>query len=105
MFSPELIRVNSLIKTARSAFSKNRAERGLFLRRQLQNFENIVARQKEHFRVFLAIFLVAQHSPKRGVLVLKNSLASCQQCRHSVEPRALTCHFKHSDLIAWSLLS
>ena len=46
-----------------------------------------------------AVFLLA------GVLVRKNSLASCQRCRHSVEPRALTCTFKHSDLIAWSLLS
>ena len=63
------------------------------------------ARQRKHFRVLLAIFLVAQLSPKRGVLVHKNSLASCQWCGHSVEPRALTCPFKHGDLIAWSLLS
>jgi len=40
-----------------------------------------------------------------GVLVHKNSLASCQRCRHSVEPRALTCPFKQSNLSAWSLLS
>jgi len=51
------------------------------------------------------MFLVAQLSPKRGILVHKSSLASCQPCRHSVEPRNLTCPFKHSDLIAWSLLS
>jgi len=71
-----------------------------------QNFENmtLVARRREHFQGFLAIFLVAQLSPKRGVLVQKNSLASCQRCRHSVEPRTLTCSFKHCDLIAWSLL-
>ena len=82
-------------------------ERGCFLRRQLRNFENVtlVARRRKHFRGVLAIFLVAQLSPKRGVLVHKNSLASCQQCRHSVEPRALTCPVKHSDLSAWSLLS
>ena len=79
-----------------SAVLKNRAERSFFL--------TLVARWREHFRVFLEIFLVAQLSPKRGVLVYKNSLASCQQCCHSVEPRALTCPFKHSDLIAWSLL-
>jgi len=54
---------------------------------------------------FWAIFLFAQLSPKRGVLVHKNSLAFCQRCRHSIESRALTCPFKHSDLIAWSLLS
>jgi len=65
----------------------------------------LLARQRKHFRVLLAMFLVAQLSPKRGVLVHKNSLASRQRCRHSVEPRALTCLFKHSDLIAWSLLS
>jgi len=65
----------------------------------------LVARRREHFRVFLPTLLVAQLSSKRGVLVHKNSLASCQRCRRSVEPRALTCPFKHSDLIAWSLLS
>jgi len=76
------------------------------LRRQPRNFENttLVARRREHFWFFLAIFLVAQLSPKRGVWVHENSLASCQRCRHSVEPRALTCPFKHSDLIAWSIL-
>jgi len=65
----------------------------------------LVARRREHFRVLLTIFLVAQLSPRRGVLVHKNSLTSCKRCRHSVEARALTCPFKHSDLIAWSLLS
>ena len=54
----------------------------------------LVARRKEHFQGFWAIFLVAQLSPKRGILVNKNSLASCRRCRHSVEPRALTCPFK-----------
>ena len=83
MFGPGLIRINWLI---------NRAERGFFLRRQLQIFENMtfVARQRVHFRGFLAIFLVAQLRPKRGVLIHKNSLASYQRCSHSVEPRALT---------------
>ena len=76
-------------------------------RRQPRNFENmtLVARRRQHFQGFLALFLVAQLFPKRGVLVDKNSLASCQRCSHSVEARALTCPFKHSDLIAWSLLS
>ena len=63
------------------------------------------AYQQWRKQLVLAIFLVAQLSLKRGVLVHKNLLASCQRCRHSVEPRALTCLFKHSDLIAWSLLS
>ena len=49
-----------------------------FLRHQPRNFENMisVARRREHFWGFLAIFLVSQLSPKRGVLVHKNSLAS-----------------------------
>ena len=78
-----------------------------FLRHQPRNFDNVrlVAHRRKHFRDFLAIYLVAQLSPKRGILVHKNSVASCQRCRHSVEPRALTCPFKQSDLIAWSLLS
>jgi len=77
------------------------------LRRQPRNFENVtvVARRKEHFWGFLAIFLVAQLPPKRGVLVQKNSLACYQRCRHSVEPRALTCPFKQSNLSAWSYLN
>jgi len=37
--------------------------------------------------------------------VHKNSLASCQRYRHSVDSRALTCPFKQSNLSAWSLLS
>jgi len=78
-----------------------------FLWRQPRNFENVtsVARQRDHFWDFWAIFLVAQLPPKRGVLVNKNSLASCQRYRHSVEPRARTCPFKQSNLSAWSLLS
>jgi len=108
MFGPELIWINALInqliKTARSAVSKNYAERGFFLRCQPRNFGNVtlVARQRVHFRGFLAIFLVVQLPPKRGVLANKNSLASYQRCSHSVEPRALTCPFKQSNLSAWS---
>ena len=62
----------------------------MFLRRQPRNRENVtlVARRRVHFRFFLAISLVAQLPPKRGVLVHKNSLASYQRCSHSVEPRA-----------------
>ena len=65
---------------------------------------DISSASERAFPGFLAIFLVAQLSLKRGVSVQKNSLASSQRCRHSVEPRALTCPFKHSDLIAWSIL-
>jgi len=85
---------------------KNRAEHGFIFAASAAKFLNmtLVARRREHFQVFLAVFLVAQLSPKRGVLVHKNLLASCQRCRHSVEPRTLTCPFKQSDLIAWSLL-
>jgi len=75
-----------------------------FLRRQPRNFENVtlVARRSVHFRGVLAIFLVDQLPSKTGVLVHKNSLASYQQCSHSVEPRALTCPFKQNYLSAWS---
>ena len=74
------------------------------MRRQPRNLENmtLVARRRVNFRVFLAIFLVAQLHPKRGVLVHKNALASYQRCRHSVEPRALTGPFKQSNRSAWS---
>ena len=42
-------------------------------------FENVtlVARRREHLRIFLEIFPVAQLSPKRSLLVHKNSLAAC----------------------------
>jgi len=53
------------------------------------------------FRVFLAIVLVDELPPKRGVSVHKNSLASRQQCRHRVELRALMCPFKQSNPSAW----
>ena len=58
MFGPEIIQINESIKIAWSAFLKDRAERG---------FENLtlVARWREHFRIFLAIFLLAQLSPKK----------------------------------------
>jgi len=80
--------MNELINSnrAKRGFKNPRGARFLFLRRQPQIFENttLVARQTEHFRGFWAIFLVAQISPKRGVLLHKNSLASCPRCRHSV---------------------
>jgi len=56
-------------------------------------------------RAFPGVFLVAQLPQNRQVLVKKNSLASCQRCRHSVESRALTFSFKQSNLSVWSLLS
>jgi len=69
----------------------------------MRNFENVtlVAHRRVHFRVFLAIFAVAQLPPETSVLVHKNSLASYNWCSHSVEPRALTCPFKQSNLSAW----
>jgi len=82
-------------------------EARFLLRRQTRNFENVtlVARQREHFCMFLVIILVAQLPTKRGVLVHKNSLASCQWCCHSVEPRALMCPFNQFKLRASSLSS
>ena len=82
-------------------------EARFLLRRQTRNFENVtlVARQREHFCMFLVIILLAQLPTKRGVLVHKNSLASCQWCCHSVEPRALMCPFIQFKLRASSLSS
>ena len=40
------------------------------------------------------------NSLQRGVLVHKNSLASFQQCRHGIKPRALTCPCTQSNLSA-----
>ena len=76
-------------------------------RRQPRNYENVTseARRRKHFRLFLCHFFGCSTPSKRGVLVHKNSLAFCQRCRHSVEPRAVTCPFKQSNLSAWSLLS
>jgi len=51
-----------------------------------------------------AFFWLLNFLQKR-CFIHKNSLASCQRCRHSVEPRALTCPFKQSNLSFWSLLS
>jgi len=92
IFGPELIRINWFIKTVRSA-----------VWRRPRNFKNVtlVARRRRHFRGFWAILWVAQLPQKKSVIVHKDSLASCQRCRHSVEPRALTCHFKQNNLSAW----
>jgi len=99
MFGPELIRINS--NRAKHGFKK--PCEAVFYRRQPWNFENAtsVARRTVHFRGFWAIFLVAQLPPKRCVLIHKNALASYQRFSHSVEPHALTCLFKQSNLSAW----
>ena len=91
-------------KSRKVRFSKDRTEHGFFSRRQPRNIENVtlVARRREYFRVFLTINLVAQLPTKRGFLIHKNSLASCQRCRHSVEPRTLKCPLKQSYVSAWS---
>jgi len=74
------------LKPREARFQKTARSAVFVLRRQPRNFENatLAARRREHFRGFWAIFLVAQLSPKKGILVHKNSLASCQRCRHSV---------------------
>jgi len=90
--------------TSRNLWPRTARSAVFFFRCQPRNLENVtlIVRRREHFRGFLAIFLVAQLPPKKAVLVHKNSLASCQRCRHSIEPRALTCPFKQSNLSAWS---
>jgi hypothetical protein len=69
--------INSQIKTIRSAISKNRA-RGKNVKKialpvvnsQIKTRRSangtLVARQREHFQEFLAIFLVAQLPPKKS---------------------------------------
>jgi len=49
-----------------------------------------------------SISTIFPHEFFKVVSVHKTSLASCQRCRHSVQPRALKCPFKQSDLSAWS---
>jgi len=93
--------MNSLIKIARSAVSTNRAQRG---------FTDYGARCKNlrsasGFSGFVGDFFGCSIFSKRGILVCKNSLASYQQYRHSVESHALSCSFKQSNLSAWSLFS
>jgi len=69
---------------------------------QPQIFENVtlVVRRRVHFRGFLAISLVAQLPPKRGLLVRKNSLASYQRCDYT-SSHALWCVL--SNKVIWVL--
>jgi len=45
----------------------------------------LVARRRKQLRAFWTIFW-SLNSLQKGVLVHKNTFASCQRCRHSVEP-------------------
>ena len=93
----------------------NRTKRGFKKLREVRFFfaasaanvwkHDISSASKKAYPGVLGHFWGCSTPSKRSVLLHKNSVASCQQCRHVVEPRALTCTFKHSDLIAWSLLS
>jgi len=62
MFGPELIRINwlinELIKPCEARFQKTARSTAFFLRRQPRNSENmtLVARRRERFRGFLAMF-------------------------------------------------
>ena len=73
IFGPEL---TNELQPREARFQKIWRGAIFFWRRQPRIFENmtLVARRREYFRIFLAIVLVAQLSPKRGVLVQKNSL-------------------------------
>jgi len=101
---PDLIRINSLIKTRHSAvFKKPRAQRGTFfggVRREIFNL-TLAALRRKHFCFFWRYVWLLNSLQKR-CFSHKNSLASCQRCRHSVEPRALPCTFKQINLSAWS---
>ena len=72
-----------------------------------RNFENVTlfaSATELSISGFWGRFFGCWTASKRGALVHKNSLASCQGCRHSIELRALTCPFKQSNRSAWSLL-
>jgi len=104
IFGPELILINTSNKTARSAVSKKCAERVSFFAASAAKFckrANSITSERAFPGGFGEIFGCSTPSD-RGISTHKNSLASCQRCRHSVEPRALTCPFKQSNLSAWS---
>jgi len=88
IFCPKLTRINEWIKIAASAAS----------------FENLTLVGESISGGFWRYFGCTTPS-KRGILVHKNSLTSCQQYCHNVESHAMTCPFKQSDLSAWSPLS
>ena len=64
---------------------------------------DIIARA---FPVFFGRFVLLLNSLQNRVFYdARIRLLLVNWCRHSVEPRALTCPFKQSNLVAWSLLS
>jgi len=77
-------------------------EEGCGVSHEILKKHNISSASERAFLGFFGDNFGCSTLSKRGVLVRKNSLASCQWCRHSVEPRALTCPFNHSDLY-WSM--
>ena len=99
---PELIRINEWIKTY--GFKKPTVYFSAASAAKIWKCDISSAPETAFLGVFGDFFACSTPS-KRGVLVHKNSLASCQRCRHGVEPCALTCPFKHINLIGWSLLS
>jgi len=95
MFGSEFIRIKTSIKTARSA---------VFFFAVVAKFwkRDISSASESAFPGFFGEIFGGSTLLKRDVLVHKNSLASYQRCSHSIEPRALTCPFKQSNLSVWS---
>jgi len=91
---PELIRIKSLVN--KSFFFAASAAK--FWKRH----SDVSGASETAFSGGFGHFFGCSTAPKSGVLAHKNSLASCQRCRHSVEPepRAQTCPFKQSNLSA-----
>jgi len=96
----ELIQINKVIKTARSVVSQYL--RFFFLcgvsREILETWHEYHVGENISRGFWYFFWLL--NSLQRGILVHKNSLASCQRYCHSVESRALTCPFKQSNLSA-----
>jgi len=68
-------------------FVHKTTQSAVFVSRRQQDFVNMTCAWKRAFPGVCGNFWGYWTPAKRGVLVIKNSLASCQRCRHSVEPR------------------
>ena len=105
IFGPELIRINSLITPRKRGIKNSRGVRFFFNGVSREILKTWHSASEKAFLRGLDDFFGCWIPSWRGILVHKNSLASCQRYCHSVESRTLTCPFKQSNLSAWSLLS
>jgi len=103
MFGPELIRINSLINELKPCGARFHA---VFLASAAKFWiHDISSASEKEFPVFFGDIFACSTLSKKRCFSTQEFTRFFQRCRHSVEPRTLTCPFKHSDLIARSLLS